>query len=264
MWSGVAAIIASVIVGVATWTLTRPAPPAPPSPKRFVINLPETHRVDTNGLTLSPDGKTLVYIGIRGGVSQLYRRSMDQLDAVPIPGTEGAAFPFFSPDGQWVGFFAGDKLKKVALIGGPAVTLSDLTNGRRGASWGRDDTIVFSVVGSGLLRVPAAGGVPQTISRLEGENQGGSGHYWMDVLPNGQAVLFTAWTEGGGLQNARIAVLNLTTGQQRVLMEGTQPRYLPTGHIVFGRSNNSLWAVPFDPERLELRARPRRFWKVLR
>jgi len=254
MWSAFSALIAAMIVGAAAWTFLRPEPPPPPSPKRFVMNLPETDRVDTGGLALSPDGKTLVYIGIRGGVQQLYRRSMDQLEAVPIPGTEDAMVPFFSPDGQWVGFFTTDKLKKVALAGGPAATLSDIAANRSGASWGQDDTIVFSFVGSGLLRVPAAGGAPQTVTQLQAD-QGEGAHRWPDILPGGQAVLFTVAGGAGDLSASRIAVLDLNTGRHRILLDGSHPRFLPTGHIVFVRPD-SLWAVPFDPVRLELSGSP--------
>jgi serine/threonine-protein kinase len=256
MWSGVALLVGAVIASLLTWSLTRPEPPFPPSPKRFVINLPETDRVDNNGLALSPDGQTLVYIGVRGGVQQLYRRSMDQLEAVAIPGTEDAEVPFFSPDGQWVGFFTTDKLKKVALAGGPAVTLSDISGNRSGAIWSRDDTIVFSFLGSGLLRVSAAGGAPQPVTQLQAD-KGEGGHRWPDILPGGKAVLFAvgSGTGAGALPTTRIAVLDPKTGQHRILLEGTHPRFLPTGHIVFARPG-SLWAVPFDPERLELTGSP--------
>jgi serine/threonine-protein kinase len=180
---------------------------------------------------------------------------MDQLEAVPIPGTEGAEVPFYSPDGQWVGFFTQDKLKKVALAGGPTATLCDLTGGNRsGASWGRDDTIIFSFLGSGLLRVPATGGAPQPVTQLQ-VDKGEAGHRWPEILPGGKAVLFTVGTEVNFLEGARIAVLDLNTGEQRMLLEGTHPRYISTGHIVFARPN-SLWAVPFDPERLELAGSP--------
>ena len=224
--------------------------PTPP-PNRFVIGLPPDDKINTNGLALSPDGRTLVYIGNRSGVLQLFRRSMDQLEAVPIPGTEGAQVPFFSPDGQWVGFFTEDKLKKVALAGGPAVTLREISGGRWGASWGLDDTIAFSLPGSGLLRVPAVGGAPQPLIKVEAGQ--GESHRWPDILPSGKAVLFTVFP--GTLEEAHIAVADLETGQHAILLKGTQPRYVRTGHIVFARPG-SLWAIPFDADRLELTGAP--------
>ncbi len=203
-----------------------------------------------------------MYVGKRAGVGQpnqrsmdqqLYRRSMDQLEASPIPGTEGGASPFFSPDGQWVGFFTYNKLKKVALAGGPPTALCDITGIRYGASWGPDDTIIFGVSVSGLLRVPSAGGTPQPLTTLD-PNQREIVHRWPNILPGGQAVLFTVFS--GSLETARIAVQDLKTGRRKVLVDGTYPRFVPTGHIVFARADSSLWAVPFDVDRLEVTGSP--------
>ena len=233
-----------------------------PAVTRFVMNLPATEQLVNDGLVLSPDGRTLVYVGKRAGVGQpnrrssdqqLYRRSMDQLEASPIPGTEGGAAPFFSPDGQWVGFFTYDKLKKVALAGGPPVTLCDITGIRYGASWGSDDTIIFGVSVSGLLRVPSAGGTPQPLTTLD-SNQREIVHRWPNILPGGQAVLFAVFS--GSLETTRIAVQDLKTGRRKVLVDGTYPRFVPTGHIVFARTDRSLWAVPFDVDRLEVTGSP--------
>lgn len=164
---------------------------------------------------------------------------------MPIRGTEGAGYPFFSPDGEWVGFFADGKLKKVALAGGLPVTLCD-AGYRSGASWGPQDVIVFAVSGSpGLMRVSASGGSPELITTPDNEQER---HRWLDFLPGGRAVLFTVWRS---LEMARIAVHSLETGEMRVLVDGTHPRYAPTGHIVFAREG-SLWTVPFDADRLEV------------
>ncbi len=227
--------------------------------KRFVIGLPPADRITSNGLALSPDGKALVYVGNRGGALQLFRRLLtNQLDAVPIPGTEGAQGPFFSPDGRWVGFFAEDKLKKVALLDGHAVTLCEIPRGVWRASWSVDDTIVFSSPDSGLLRVPAVGGVPQPL--IKGDFGRSGSVRWPDTLPGGKAVLFTVFP--GTLQEAHVAVANLETGRQAILLKGTQPHYVQTGHIVFARPHSEgdrggvLWAVPFDAERLELTGTP--------
>ena len=114
-------------------------------------------------LALSPDGRTLVYVASRDGVVQLFRRPIDQFEATPMPGTEGAQDPFFSPDGQWVGFEADGALLKVALAGGPAQTLT-ATPACRGADWGADDMIVYGlVVGGPLMQIPAAGGDPTVL-----------------------------------------------------------------------------------------------------
>jgi len=177
---------------------------------------------------------------------------MHELVATPIRGTEGANYPFFSPDGEWVGFFAGNKLKKVPLAGGPPVTLCD-AGISQGGSWGPEDTIVFSSqMTAGLMRVSASGGDPEPLTTLDA---GEVWHLWPEILPGGRAVLFTTYSGTAG--SLRVAVQSLETGERRMLVEGTYPRYVPTGHLVFSRlSPVSLWAVPFDIDRLEVTGEP--------
>ena len=142
-----------------------------------------------------------------------------------------------SPDGNWVGFFdEPDLLGKVAVNGGPAATICNISGGGRGASWGSDDTIVFATndPATGLLRVSAAGGEPDVLTKPDAQKDE-LDHYFPELLPGGEAVLFTIFPTKGGSENARIAVLDLKTGEQRVLVSGgSQPRYVPTGHIVYG------------------------------
>ena len=99
-----------------------------------------------------------MYVGARGGQEQLYLRRLDELDAKELPGTVGARQPFFSPDGQWIGFFADNALQKIAVAGGLPIRIVEVPGISLGASWGADDTIVFSVYKSGLIRIPASGG----------------------------------------------------------------------------------------------------------
>ena len=185
-----AAVITLAIAGVASfsvWGLTRPAPPQA-TITRFPLILPAGDVIDGgDGMALSPDGTTLVYAGLRDSVQQLFVRSRDQLTPRPLAGTEDAVYPFFSPDGQWVGFFTGDSLKKVALAGGPPVTLCS-AGFRRGATWGPDDTIVFaSSAIPGLMEVSAAGGEPRSLTMpADGEAQ----HRWPSFVPG---------RRGGGL-----------------------------------------------------------------
>src|SRR6202162_3963803 len=139
-----ALILGAAIAGLATWNL-KPSPPQPVT--RTVINLPPGQQLAglENGpaVALSADGTHLAYIATQGAPHQLYLRPMDSLEARPIPGTEGAVSPFFSPDGQWVGFFAGGKLKKVSVSGGTALTLGDAAQ-PLGASWGSQGMIAFA------------------------------------------------------------------------------------------------------------------------
>ncbi len=243
--AGVALSIAAAVAAVAVWSVMRSAP-RPPT--RLAITLPENDVLAINGLALSPDGRDLVYVGVRDGVQQLYRRPMGQLDASPIPGTDGAMTPFFSPDGEWVAFFADSELKKVPVQGGPAMTLCDVRD-PHGGTWGSEGTIVISAEHN-LHRISAGGGALQTVTSPP---EDGEESLWPHFLPDGKAVLFTVWN--GSLTNAQVAVRSLETGEQTLLVNGTFPRYAPTGHIVFAREV-SLWAVPFDANRLEVTGSP--------
>ena len=123
-------------------------------------------------MTVSPDGGRIVYSAVdASGNVQLYLRALNEFDAQPIRGTEAGYAPFFSPDGQWVGFAASGSLKKVPLAGGPVLTIAEevIGAGFGGASWGADDTIVFTTGIAGLVRVPAAGGIPETLATPEGD-----------------------------------------------------------------------------------------------
>src|SRR5206468_7037990 len=117
---------------------------------------------------LSPDGRYLIFAAQVDGTQRLWLRPLDAIDPQPLPGTEDAQYPFWSPDNQYIGFFAQGKLRKIAVSGGPVQTLCDVSNGR-GGTWNRDGVIVFAPLGAspGLQRVPAGGGVPSTVTRTE-------------------------------------------------------------------------------------------------
>src|SRR5262249_11591175 len=144
-----------------------------------------------------------------------------------------AESPFFSPDGQWIAFFAGGKLKKSAVTGGAVVTLADAPL-ERGGSWGEDGTIVFepdAAAGGSLLRVPSSGGKPEpAISLGDGEVT----QRWPQILPGGKAVLFTGHSEVSGFDDANIVVQPLAAGARKVVQRGGYyGRYLPSGHLVY-------------------------------
>jgi eukaryotic-like serine/threonine-protein kinase len=245
-------LFVAAIASLATWSL-KPTPPTPSKPvSRLTITLPAGQQLaglDIGpALALSPDGTHLAYVAIQGGSQQLYLRALDSLEAKPIPGTEGAVTPFFSPDGQWVGFFVGGKLKKVSVSGGEAVSLGNAAN-PQGASWSSQGMIAFASTNvSSLEQVSDAGGARQPLTRFEkGENT----HRWPEFLPGGNAVLFAAGA-GGTLANAHIVVQSVRTGERRNLIQGgTHPRYAPSGHLVFAQGG-TLMAVPFDPEQREV------------
>jgi Tol biopolymer transport system component len=246
--SVVALLLGATIASLAVWNL-KPSPPQ--GVIRTVIDLPPGQLLagfDSGpAVALSPDGTRLAYVARQGGTQQIYLRAMDTLEAKPLPGTEGAFNPFFSPDGQWVGFFAGGKLKKASVSGGAPLTLGDVSN-PSGATWGSQGVIAFAPTPlSAVRQVSDAGGAPQPLTRLgKGENV----HGWPEFLPGGKAVLFGAGTATGNWTNAQVAVQSVGTGDRRNLIPvGTQPRYASSGHLVYAQSGN-LMAVPFDPQRL--------------
>jgi serine/threonine-protein kinase len=208
-------------------------------------------------VALSPDGTLLVFAGQRDSdLPQLYVRRLDQLQATPLPGTEGAASPFFSPDGRWIAFFANDRLKKIAVTGGAAVTLCDAPRGR-GGSWSEDGMIIFTpgaVQGQiFLMRVSSAGGTPEPVAA---PGDGEVTQRWPQVLPGGKAVLYTGNTVTGGYENANLVVQELPGGPRKVVQAGGYyGRYLRSGHLVYVHSG-TLFAAPFDLTRLEATGQP--------
>jgi serine/threonine-protein kinase len=244
-----AALVLAALVGLAAWIL-KPAPAQPVS--RFTITLPPGQKLavsNGSGLALSPDGSRLVYAAIGDGTQQLYLRALDSLETQPIPGTEGAETPFFSPDGQWIGFFGNTRLKKVSVSGGVPVDIGGVAV-PRGASWSGRGTIVWGALGFlTLQQVPAAGGTQQALTRLE---NGEAAHYWPEVLPDGETVLFASTLDLNDWNAAQIAAHSIRTGERRNLNQGgTHPRYAPTGHLVYAQGG-ALMAAPFDPQRLAL------------
>jgi serine/threonine protein kinase len=249
-----AAIAASILFWAPTGHSESPLSASRPV-KRVTIKLPDAEPlalakfgplgIGRTAVALSPDGSLLVYVAERNGKSQLYLRALDQFDARPIPGTEGAYSPFFSPDGRSLGFFAESKLKRVSLEGGEPVTLCEARI-PHGASWGPDGTIVFAdSEGYNLSRVSGSGSRSETLSVAEDRA------FYPEFLPGGKAVLFSI----KGFHNpdyGQVALLALAPGERGVILEGgTNPRYAASGHIVFARAG-AILAAPFDLSRLEV------------
>jgi serine/threonine-protein kinase len=203
-------------------------------------------------MVFAPDGRSIVFNAIRSGQQQLYRRSLAELKAEPIAGTEGGYTPFFSPDGKWIGFWAIDGLRKVPFPrGGPVVKVCD-TPYIFGASWAANDTIVFAQRTGGLWQVAAAGGSPRSLTTLDPTN-GEFSHRLPFVLPGSKAVLFTVTRElVPNWDRTEIVIQSLLTGERRVLIDGgADARYVPTGHLVYMRAG-TLMAVPFDLVQLKV------------
>ena len=248
-----AAVLLSGMVAVAVWSLK----PEPARPLVRVVATTPSFPPSVNSLdvdvAVTPDGTHIVYPAILDGQRQLVVRALDQLEAIPLAGLGTPRGPFISPDGNWVAYFDGTSaLRKVSILGGPPVTVCEVLGGSRGGSWRPDDTIIFATAGgSGLWRVPAGGGKPEELTTPDPEQ---GNHLWPEILPGGEAVLFAITS--GSVENAQIAVLSLVTGEIEVLVPGgSNPRYAPTGHIVYG-VGGTLRAVGFDVERLEVTSDP--------
>jgi len=194
---------------------------------------------------ISPDGRRIVFVS-KGALAI---RRLDQTKTTRLAGTEGAFLPFFSPNGEWVAFFAARKLQKTAVEGGAPIALCDAAE-PGGGSWGADDTIVAALDASiGLSRVPAAGGMPQPLTDSKSEPSGGLMHVWPQVLPGGKGVLFTA-ANASGLGSLRVLTLN--DGKLKTLVENsTHGRYLASGYVVYYQ-RETLFAAPVDAKRLEV------------
>jgi len=254
---GAALLMAVLAIGIARWGPSRLAP-QPTS--RFTIT-PTAPLADSDGrdLAISPDGRSIVYLSRSEGQAQLYLRVMDEFQARPLPGTEGAdRSPFFSPDGDSVGFFAAGKLKRISP-GGPVMTLCEASN-FWGGSWGPEGLIVFAA-DVGLYRVPAAGGVAESLV-VPDTNKGELLYSSPELLPGGQGVLFTVRMAGrtaDTFSDFQISALSLDTGEQKTVIQGArEPRYLATGHLIYELTDFSgtLMAAPFDLEGLEVTGDP--------
>ncbi len=278
-WMGwVAAGVLAVVSGILFYNATRPAPSRPLM--RLNIDVGDSTPLARAGgntpgnmLALSPDGSRLA-LTLRGtdGKVRLHTRLLNQSQVTPLAGTEDASFPFFSPDGEWIGFFADGLLKKISVEGGAAVTLCDAP-GPRGASWGEDGNII-AALGSNdsLSRIPSAGGTPVLMTKL---SAGEVTHRWPEVLPGGQAVLFTSSAVASDPEDANIDVFSLKSGERKTVARGGfYGRFLPlssgvgpagvgpagvgpasAGHLIY-LHHSTLFAVPFDLRHLAATGSP--------
>ncbi|MFQ5743358.1 MAG: protein kinase [Acidobacteriota bacterium] len=249
--------VATLVIGVlGTWLAIRPTPPAPQPPVRLDL-IVEDDIADTLGssVVLSPDGERIAYVvGAFGGTleRELMIRSLDQQDSTGLVARATNDFapyhPFFSTDGQWVGFVTPTELRKVPVTGGTPLPIAEVDRSR-GADWGPDETIVFTPNRtSGLFLVSANGGEPEPLTELaEGERT----HRWPQFLPGGKAVLFTSHVAGRNFDAATIEVVDLGTRERKVVYRGgNYGRYVPTGHLVYANAG-TLFAIPFDLDALE-------------
>jgi eukaryotic-like serine/threonine-protein kinase len=252
-----AALVASAVVGAGVWLVVRPT--AGRVTRTTISNSGPAALAAVGGdrdLAITPDGSRIAYVGNQS--RQLFVRALDSLEPVAVF-TGAPRGLFVSPDGQWIGFVDNvTTLKKVAVTGGPAVTLATLDgSGPRGATWGPDNTVIVATNSgaTGLQRVELASGRTTVLTRPD-RAKGEADHVWPELLPGGRAVLFTIAPVTGGLDAAQVAVLDLQDGARRILVPGaSHAHYVPSGHLIYAAAG-ALWAVAFDVTRLEMRGTP--------
>ena len=242
-----ATLVVSIALTSAAWLAIRPA--SAPLVRTEITTAGDTafaSQGNDRNVAITPDGRRIVY----RGDGQLLVRALDALVPTALTGLGNPRAPFVSPDGLWVGFFDDlEGLKKVRISGGaPLLVTTGDGSGPRGATWLADGTIIYAraaTTATGLLRVSAAGGVPTVLTRPH-RASGEAAHWWPAALPGGKAVLFTIMDRTGGVDAAQIALLDLQSGKQTVLLRGGHhAMYVPSGHLVYG-SGGSLHAVAFD------------------
>jgi serine/threonine-protein kinase len=248
---------AAAAAGYAAWSMLRRGPE---SIIRFEASPPAPIGIGANSndpdIAISPDGSHVVYqTGPSTETSQLYVRALDSLEAQPLRSLNSPRTPIVSPDGNWIAYFEGSNLKKVAMTGGPPLMVCSFKGAPRGASWmGNDIVFATSDPSTGLLRVPAGGGEPQVLTKPE-RDKGELDHFLPHILPGGKSILYTIIPRGG-LENAQIAVLDTVSGKSTVLIRGgTSPHYSQSGHLVYA-AGGTLRAIAFDAKRLEVHGNP--------
>ncbi len=255
----IASVLALIAIAQAISLFQRAPKPTQPICLSAEIGADATLSDTTYGAAavLSPDGTRLAFVAEGADKKRhLYVRSLDQMQATVLSGTEEARDPFFSPDGQWIAFFAGDKLKKISVQGGAAITLSDVASDR-GGSWSEDGTIVFSGASQAALsKVSSAGGtLVESYTTLD-KQKGEVTQRWPQFLPTGKDVVFTSSPTSRNFDDADIVVYSAGSGKPKTILHGgSYARYLPSGHLVYVH-NGTLFAVPFDIKRLEVTGQP--------
>lgn len=218
---------------------------------RFTVGVPEGSRLSPNSgrtsYAVSPDGRRVAFLVDPD--SRIHVRSLDRFEGKTLDGTDNAGLPFFSPDGQWVGYVSGGSLRKVPVDGGTPTTVGDVGGVAGAATWAPDDSIVFALPTGGLMRISASGGRAERVFELP-SGQNARTPY---AVPGRDIVLYGEQSSGGA--SSAVMALDLKTGERRLVVEpGGRPQYLASGHLLYA-DGDILLAVPFDLETLSLAGR---------
>jgi serine/threonine-protein kinase len=252
-WALAAVGLGSAVVLLSLWAPWRAA--LQPTPRKLLAGIGTDAALSTAvgaAAILSPDGTTLAFVAVPAKQARpaLFVRKLEELQATALAGTDDAASPFFSPDGLWIGYFAGGQLKKVSATGGASIKLCDAPGGR-GGTWADDDTIIFtpdSSPNTRLMRVPAAGGAAAAFGTL---GKGAVTQRWPQALPDGRSVLYTEHSSTSNFDTANLVVAPLSGGAPKIVLPGGYyGRYVSSRHLIYV-NQGTLFAVPFDLDRLE-------------
>ncbi len=258
-WRPSAGLLISTLLGFLLgaalfWIVDGRAPPAKRSTLRASLLLNPAERLwqgASSSIAISPDGSRVAFVGETGERTNLFVRSLDAYDAAPVGASDGARDPFFSPDGEWVGFFTGGKIRRVHLASGSPSSIVEASLPLRGASWGADGRVVFAQDGAkGLFVVPASGGTPELLLSPD-PSEDAVEYRWPQWLPEQAGVLFTTIKLDDSGITDELAVLDLETGRVQVIGRGAQGVFVPSGHVLYA-TGGALEAVGFDVERLEV------------
>ena len=249
IWAGAAFAALVLATAGSFWISKRIQDSSPRGVTRLTIQLPAGQVLTSGAPAVSRDGRLIAYVA-KGAdnVPRLYLRALERYEPMEVPNSEGAMQPFFSPDGSRIAFFARGKLCTALVSGGPPTAIADTSFQPFGGTWGDDDTIVFvPALGSGLDRIPAAGGKPQRLTEPD-EAAGGYAHVWPQFLPGGGSLLFTIWG-GLNLSASGPAVFSLERGKWSHVGPGLwAPRYSQSGHLLVS-GPHGVMAAAFDPNR---------------
>jgi serine/threonine protein kinase/Tol biopolymer transport system component len=253
-----AAVALLALGGVGSWSLStylwRPSASVPTT-KKFVVGLTDSapDLAAQKRLTIAPDGSALAYLGAFGSRWRIHIYTFADERSQPIPGTEHARDPFFSPDGKWLAFYSESRLMKVAVSGGPPVLICDGCTGASpgGGSWGSDDQIIFSG-GTGLQRVPASGGQPTELTRMA---PGEAYHLDPRLLPDGTAAVFTVLNNVATPGESSVDAVSIATGVRTRVLESAASPMVTSTHLLY-TSGSNLLAVSFDARRFRTTGTP--------
>ena len=256
-WAVAGTALAGLVATLGSWAPWRDTPTPPPVRVQVELGTHAVLSATTPSLVMSPDGTTLAFVArptnIFSTQNLLFVRRLDRLDAQVLARTEGAAAPFFSPDGEWIAFFADGSLKKIPAVGGAIVSICAVAS-PRGGSWGADNTIVFAS-SEGVSRVSATGG---QVDRLTVVQKGGPVPSSPQILPRGRAVVYMEAVSSVDASNSAVVVVKpLPSGDPKVVLRGggMMPRYVETGYLTIVRGG-TMFAVAFDANALETRGSP--------